>query len=226
MTFTKILGPGIATDTNVQVGILTATKFYGDGSDLTGVSASGSGIGTALSEDLTSPLNKIYYTDSVLSIASTTTVNAPSPINVAYTQYAEIAVEEDIDFIVADGDDFITDVLGISIDGTDPLQSFGGRIRSDNFTNRAGTGAPNFPQGINVSGITSIGNTKTLGSSKFLQSVVAVEDVVYVEEDTTLTSPYNTPSPLHTKNKIVSVNSTKVLTIGNGEEFIIDILQL
>jgi len=30
MAFTKILGPGIATDTNVQVGILTATKFYGD----------------------------------------------------------------------------------------------------------------------------------------------------------------------------------------------------
>jgi hypothetical protein len=37
MAFTKILGPGIATDTNVQVGILTATKYFGDGSSLTGI---------------------------------------------------------------------------------------------------------------------------------------------------------------------------------------------
>ena len=112
-------------------------------------------------------------------------------------------------------------------------------LRADNISNRTGTGAPTFPNGAvitgvitattfsgAVTGIASISNTKTLGSSKFLQSVVAVEDVVYVEEDTTLTSPYATPSTLHTKNKIVSVNNTKILTVGDGEEFIIDILQL
>jgi len=224
MAFTKILGPGIATDTNVQVGILTATKFYGDGSDLTGVSATG--LGTALSQDQTSPLNKIYYTNPILSIGSTITIDAPSSTNVAYTQYSEISVEDGADLIVGDGDDFITDVLGISTEGATQLSGSGGRIRADDFTNRAGTGAPNFSQGISVTGIASISNTKTLGSSPFLQSVVAVEDVVYVEEDTTLTSPYATPSTLHTKNKIVSVNNTKILTVGDGEEFIIDILQL
>jgi hypothetical protein len=224
MAFTKILGPGIATDTNVQVGILTATKFYGDGSDLTGVSATG--LGTALSQDQTSPLNKIYYTNPILSIGSTITIDAPSSTNVAYTQYSEISVEDGADLIVGDGDDFITDVLGISTEGATQLSGNGGRIRADDFTNRAGTGAPNFSQGISVTGIASISNTKTLGSSPFLQSVVAVEDVVYVEEDTTLTSPYATPSTLHTKNKIVSVNNTKILTVGDGEEFIIDILQL
>lgn len=224
MAFTKILGPGIATDTNVQVGILTATKFYGDGSELTGVSATG--LGTALSQDQASPLNKIYYTDPILSIGSTITIDTPPSANVAYTQYSEIEVGEDADLIVEYGDDFITDVLGISTEGVTPLSGAGGRIRADEFTNRSATGGPNFPQGINVTGIASISNTKTLGSSKFLQSVVAVEDVVYVEEDTTLTSPYATPSTLHTKNKIVSVNATKILTVGDSEEFIINPLEL
>jgi hypothetical protein len=54
MAFTKILGPGIATDTNVQVGILTASKFYGDGSALSnvisgvGINSAGSVIGTGV----------------------------------------------------------------------------------------------------------------------------------------------------------------------------------
>jgi len=224
MSFTKIVGPGIATDTNVRVGILTATKFYGDGSELTGVSATG--LGTALSQDQASPLNKIYYTDPILSIGSTITVDAPSSTNVAYTQYAEIAIGEGADLIIGDGDDFITDVLGISTQGVTPLSGNGGRIRADSFMNRAGTGAPNFPNGINVTGIASISNTKTLGSSPFLQSVVAVENIVYVEENITLTSPYATGSTLHTKNKIVSVNDTKILTVGANEEFIINPLQL
>jgi hypothetical protein len=54
MAFTKILGPGIATDTNVQVGIITASKFYGDGSALSnvisgvGINSAGSVIGTGV----------------------------------------------------------------------------------------------------------------------------------------------------------------------------------
>ena len=37
MAFTKIAGPGITTTDNYRVGVLTATKFVGDGSSLTGV---------------------------------------------------------------------------------------------------------------------------------------------------------------------------------------------
>ena len=44
MSFTKILGSGISTETNLQVGVLSATKFIGDGSELLNV-ASTSGIG-------------------------------------------------------------------------------------------------------------------------------------------------------------------------------------
>ncbi len=65
MAFTKILGPGIATDANLQVGILSATKFYGDGSNLVGVGVtrsitigtrSGSYIQNAVGTGITIPL--------------------------------------------------------------------------------------------------------------------------------------------------------------------------
>ena len=180
MAFTKILGPGIATDTNVQVGILTATAFYGDASNLTGIPA---GLGTAVSQDQTNPLNKIYYTDQVLSIGQTVTVNVPSSAQVAYTQYAEVAVENGYDFIVEDGDDFISDVLGLSTEGLTPITGAGGRVRADNFTNKAGTGAPNFPNGINVTGVVSatsfVGDGSALtGISKTLTIGVRVGTAV------------------------------------------------
>ena len=41
MSFTKILGTGISTTTNVRVGVITATKFVGDGSGLTNLSSGG-----------------------------------------------------------------------------------------------------------------------------------------------------------------------------------------
>ena len=61
-------------------GIVTAQKFVGDGSELNGVS----GLGTALSNDSTSPLNTLYYVNSVMSIGSTITVNPP-PTCLLYT---------------------------------------------------------------------------------------------------------------------------------------------
>ena len=71
-------------------GIVTAQKFVGDGSELNGVS----GLGTALSNDSTSPLNTLYYVNSVMSIGSTITVNPPPTAVAVYTNYAELQLEE------------------------------------------------------------------------------------------------------------------------------------
>ena len=60
------------------------------------------------------PVMSSYYTDNVLGIGSTVVVtDPPTSTNVAYTQYAEISVDENVDFIVAEGDDFVPDILGI-----------------------------------------------------------------------------------------------------------------
>jgi hypothetical protein len=147
---------GVVTATSIRsdginvTGVVTATSFRGDGSNLTNLPA---GLGTALSSDQTSPLNKIYYTDQVLSIGSTVTVDPPSTAKVAYTQYAEIQVDGDADLIIADGDEFIPNILGIGTTGTVGTIGGGGRVRADNFSNRSGTGAPTFNAGLNVSGI-------------------------------------------------------------------------
>ena len=132
-------------------GIVSATAFYGDGSNLEGVSSAG--LGTALADDGAGAV--IYYTDKILGIAGNITVDVPdaSNSNVAYTQYEEISVESGIDFIVADGDDFVPDILGLSTAGITPLSGAGGRIRADNFTNKAGTGAPTFQTGVVVTGV-------------------------------------------------------------------------
>ena len=130
-------------------GIVSATAFYGDGSNLEGVASAG--LGTALGE--ANGLEVIYYTDNVLSIGATITVDPPSSTNVAYTQYAEVSVDANADLIIASGDDFIPDVLGLSTVGVTPLTGAGGRIRADLFTNKAGTGAPTVQTGVVITGV-------------------------------------------------------------------------
>ena len=130
-------------------GIVSATSFFGDGSNLDGVASAG--LGTALGE--ANGLEVIYYTDNILTVSDDITINPPASANVAYTQYAEIAVADSKDLIVADGDDFIPDVLGLSTEGITPLAGAGGRIRADLFTNKAGTGAPTFQTGVVITGV-------------------------------------------------------------------------
>jgi len=94
-------------------GIVTATAFYGDGSNLEGVASAG--LGTALS-DGDDAGSVIYFTDTTLGIGSTVVVDPPSSSNVAYTQYQEVSLDEDVDLIVAEGDDFIPDILALEDD--------------------------------------------------------------------------------------------------------------
>jgi len=143
-------GPTISGNTTIS-GILTATKFVGDGEELTGLPSAG--LGTALSEDKTSPLNVIYYTDSNLGIGETITVDIPGSAKAAYTQYPQITLSDGADLIVTADNDFIPDILGISTAGGETGTGNGGRVRADNFTNRAGTGAPNANHGLIVTGI-------------------------------------------------------------------------
>ena len=145
------VGVGSTTPTaklNVA-GIVSATSFFGDGSNLEGVASAG--LGTALGE--ANGLEVIYYTDNVLTVTDDITVDPPASTNVAYTQYAEIAVADSKDLIVADGDDLVPDILGLSTEGITPLAGAGGRIRADLFTNKAGTGAPTFQTGVVVTGV-------------------------------------------------------------------------
>ena len=100
-----------STGNAVFSGVITASKFVGDISQATGAAA---GLGTALSQTQTSPLNKIYYTDNVLSIGATITIDHPPSTNTAYTNYSDIKITGSADVIIKDGDEFIPDVLGLS----------------------------------------------------------------------------------------------------------------
>ena len=151
-------------------GIVSATAFYGDGSNLEGVASAG--LGTALGEG-TDGLEVIYYTDKVLTVTDNITIDPPASANVAYTQYAEVAVADTKDLIVADGDDFIPDILGLSTTGVTPISGTGGRIRADFFTDHAGTGAPTFQTGVVITGVSTA--TSFSGSGIGLTSIPAAE---------------------------------------------------
>ena len=131
---TKITGPGIKTTTNLVVnhgdfsgiltasnlsigtgvtisaGVVTATKFVGDGSDLTSLPA---GLGTALSADVSKPLNSIYYVNDTLHVTEHSMVDVPATSSNAYTQYANIQVEDNVNLTVNDNCNFIPDILSL-----------------------------------------------------------------------------------------------------------------
>ena len=113
---TKITGPGIKTTTNLEVnhgnftGIVTATKFVGDISEATGAAA---GLGTALSQTQTSPLNSIYYVNDTLHVTEHSMVDVPATSSNAYTQYANIQVEDNVNLTVNDDCNFIPDILSL-----------------------------------------------------------------------------------------------------------------
>ena len=113
---TKITGPGIKTDTNWvgnnanYTGIVTATKFVGDGSDLTSLPA---GLGTALSQTVTSPLNSMYYVNDTLFITEQVLVQVPNTSSNAYTQYSNVEVGDGLNFTIDDDVTFTADVLSL-----------------------------------------------------------------------------------------------------------------
>ena len=93
-------------------GIVTASQFKGDGSELTGVS----GFSTALSNDTTSLLNQIFKTNVQHNVAAGTSVTIQSEAgsgNVAFTRLDRINVATGATVHVAAGTTFIMNVLNV-----------------------------------------------------------------------------------------------------------------
>ena len=179
----------VGTAVTISSGIVTATSFFGDGSNLEGVASAG--LGTALDSD-TAGLDVIYYTNNLLDINTSITVDPPTSTNVAYTQYSDINVADSVDLIIADGDDFIPDILGLSTAGITPLTGAGGRIRAGFFTNKAGTGAPQLtfgaevPVGYGITGAGSINLAGIVTASTFSGNIAGTAATITTVEATTL----------------------------------------
>ena len=167
----------ISVGSNIHLGnagVVTATSFIGDGSDLTNLPA---GLGTALSATASSPLNKMYYTNQVLGVPSSITVDVPASASKAYTQYADIKVDGSADLIVAEGDDLIPDVLGLADFGNFGGGASAGRIRVNSITNAAANGATTIQNGVVISGMTTITGGLSIGGTITYEDVTNIDSI-------------------------------------------------
>ena len=97
----------------VFTGVVTATKFVGDGADLTGVS----GFSTALSNTPNTLENLIFKTPFSYTIGAGTSVTVESDAasgSIAFTRLNRIIVSSGATFRVASGTRFMMDVLDLN----------------------------------------------------------------------------------------------------------------
>jgi hypothetical protein len=103
----------LASDISVNTtGIITASKFVGDGSELTGVS----GFATALSSDQSSPLNVFFKTPKQVNIGAGTSISVESDAtsgNIAFIRESIIHVAVGATFNVKTNTTLVTNVLGV-----------------------------------------------------------------------------------------------------------------
>jgi len=96
----------------VVTGVLTATSFEGDGSQLTGVS----GFATALSNDTTSPLNVFFKTPKQVDIGAGTSLTIESDAtsgNTAFIRESIVHVAVGATFHIKTNNTLVTNVLGV-----------------------------------------------------------------------------------------------------------------
>ena len=204
------------------VGVVSATSFFGDGSNLDGVASAG--LGTALSEEGAGSV--IYYTDTTLGIGSTVNVDPPSTTDIAYTQYEEVSLTGDADLIVAEGDDFVPDILGLSdglladrvggsgsggisnvVEDTSP--QLGGNLDL-NSKRIDGIGDMNITGDISVSGvITANSFSGTVPSSSLSGALPAIDG-------SALTNVTGTGSGIGVSNSGTSVGTAQTINFGSG----------
>ena len=102
----------VGSAVTVSGGIVTATQFVGDGSELTGVS----GFATALSSSTTSVLNRFFKTPEEIPIGAGTSVSITSDDasgNVAFCREGNIHVAVGATFHIGSGTTLATNVLGV-----------------------------------------------------------------------------------------------------------------
>ena len=230
----KLGNPGVfsvSTDNNVGVnstapveklnvvGVVSATSFYGDGSGLENLKSAG--LGTAIIRDSEYGGEQIYYTNKELNITGDLTVDAPDSAEVAYTQYQEIVVDSGADFIIGDGDDFIPDILGIGTEVQQPglLAGGGGRVRADNFSDKAGDGAPTFSSGVVITGVATAtsfsGNADTATNAQGLTGTPDIDVRNITGVGLTLTGNVSIGGTL-TYEDVTNVDSIGIITARTG----------
>ena len=109
-----MLQVGTAVTVVGSTGIVSATAFWGDGSNLDGVSASG--LGTALSDDDTSILQHIFKASDTLHVAAGTSVRVDSDTTSGYMAFmreGRTIVGTGATFSIGAGTTLVSDVLGI-----------------------------------------------------------------------------------------------------------------
>ena len=210
---------GAEVGSNIKLGnagVITATSFSGSGQNLTDLPA---GLGTALSSVSTNPLNQMYYTNQVLGVGATITVDPPASASAAYTQYADIKLDSNADLIIAEGDDLIPDVLGLADFGTFGGGASAGRIRVNSITNSANDGAPTVQKGLIITGVTTTttlnvtGNATISGNASIL-GTLTYEDVKNVDSVGIVTARSGLVSPNADIDDFISVGSN--IHLGNA----------
>ena len=96
-------------------GIVSATSYYGDGSNLEGVTGGG-GLGTALSDESTELLSQIFVPPRSDIVAAGTSVSVESGVSgggIAFTKLNRIDVGTGSTFHVGAGTTLIMNVLSV-----------------------------------------------------------------------------------------------------------------
>ena len=104
---------GIGVTITPSTGKVEATEYYGDGSNLEGIAA---GLGTALSDDATNPLNLIFKTPNILNIGAGISVKVESDASsgfLAFMRRSDVHVATGSTFHIGAGTTLIQNVLSI-----------------------------------------------------------------------------------------------------------------
>ena len=99
----------VAGDANIT-GVVTATSFSGDGSQLTNLSGMGVAAGpTGFGVD-------VFYTNTVGYVSATTTIASvdASLAPILYTRYQEVVIDDGFDLIIGTGNDLLLNVFQLS----------------------------------------------------------------------------------------------------------------
>ena len=98
---------------NTPTGIVTAQKFVGDGSDITGIS----GFATAMSSTPNTLLNECFKTTEAFTIPNGTQIditnNETTSGKTVFTRLGKINIATGATFHVSAGTTFIMNVLGV-----------------------------------------------------------------------------------------------------------------